>query len=74
MARKEILDRFVSKVVSRKLLVWGTATAALFVGKVDPESWIQVCMVYLGSQAALDFALNYVKAKNGKSNLEGVDG
>ena len=47
-----VIDRSLHKVVSRKLLVWGTATGAMFLGMVDATNWVDVCMVYIGSEAA----------------------
>lgn len=46
------LDKALHKVVSRKLLVWGTATGAMFIGMVDATNWVDICMVYIGSEAA----------------------
>jgi len=57
-----VIDRSLHKVVSRKLLVWGTATAAMFMGMVDATNWVDVCMVYIGSEAAA----NMVMALRGK--------
>jgi hypothetical protein len=42
--------------------VWGTATAAMFMGMVDATNWVDVCMVYIGSEAAA----NMVMALRGK--------
>jgi hypothetical protein len=61
---KGALDRALGKVVSRKLLVWATATYALFSGLVPSEDWIQICLLYIGSQAAVDMLSSYVKAKH----------
>lgn len=47
-----VIDRSLHKVVSRKLLVWGTATGAMFFGMVDATNWVDICMVYIGSEAA----------------------
>jgi hypothetical protein len=58
------IDRVLGKVVSRKLLVWATATYALFSGLVPSEDWIQICLLYIGSQAAVDMLSSYVKAKH----------
>lgn len=58
---KGVLDRGVAKLVSRKLLVWATATAALFLGVVPAEEWLQVCLLYIGSQAAVDIVTAYKK-------------
>ena len=47
-----VIDKALHKVVSRKLLVWGTATGAMFFGLVDATNWVDICMVYIGSEAA----------------------
>lgn len=54
-----VLDKGISKLVSRKLLVWGTATAALFMGVVPANEWLQICLIYIGSQAAVDIVTAY---------------
>ena len=56
---KGVLDKGLAKVVSRKLLVWATATAALFMGVVPASEWLQVCLLYIGSQAAVDIVTAY---------------
>ena len=53
---RELLDKIVGRLVSRKLLVWGTATALAIVGSVTSEDWVAVSLVYIGSQAAVDLA------------------
>lgn len=62
-----LLDRGLNKIVSRKLLVWMFATAWVPMGFITGEEWIQLSMIYIGSQAAMDFILNYAKAKSGNS-------
>lgn len=52
-----VIDRSLHKVVSRKLLVWGTATVAMFFGMVDATNWVDVCMVYIGSEAASNMVM-----------------
>ena len=59
---KGVIDIGLAKVVSRKLLVWGTATAALFFGVVPAQEWLQVCLLYIGSQAAVDIVTAYKRA------------
>ena len=59
---KGILDKGLAKVISRKLLVWGTATAALFMGVVPADEWLQVCLLYIGSQAAVDVVTAYMNS------------
>jgi len=57
-----VVDKALHKVVSRKLLVWGTATGAMFFGMVDATNWVDICMVYIGSEAAT----NMVTALRGR--------
>lgn len=64
--KKEFLDRGISKIMSRKLLVWVIATIGVPLNLIDGEQWIQISMVYIGSQAAKDFIIDYVRAKQGK--------
>ena len=56
------IDKSLHKVISRKLLVWGTATGAMFIGMVDATNWVDICMVYIGSEAAT----NMVAALRGR--------
>lgn len=60
---KGVLDKTLQKVISRKLLVWGTATIALFGGVVPAAEWVQICLLYIGSQAAVDVVSTYLRAK-----------
>ena len=51
-----VLDRVQEKIVSRKLLVFGVATALLWYAGLDPETWGMIAMTYIGGQTAIDFA------------------
>ncbi len=53
---KGILDSLQEKVVSRKLLVFGTATALLVYAGLDADIWGMIAMMYIGGQSAIDFA------------------
>ena len=55
--RGALIDRALYKMVSRKLMVWFVATGALFVGLIDAESWLNVSMVYIGSETVINAAL-----------------
>lgn len=63
--KQEILDKLVGKAVSRKLLVWLVATIGVPLHFITGEQWVQMSMVYIGSQAAMDFVLQYAKVKQG---------
>ena len=53
---KGILDSMQEKIVSRKLLVFGTATALLVYAGLDADIWGMIAMMYIGGQSAIDFA------------------
>ena len=50
-----VVDRIQQKLVSRKLLVFGTATALMWFG-LDSQTWGMIAMCYIGGQSAIDFA------------------
>jgi len=51
---KGILDAVQEKLISRKLLVFGTATTLLMWFNLDPETWGMIAMMYIGGQSAID--------------------
>ena len=53
---KGVLDSLQEKIVSRKLLVFGTATALLIYAGLDADTWGMIAMMYIGGQSAIDFA------------------
>jgi hypothetical protein len=53
---KGVLDSLQEKIVSRKLLVFGTATALLVYAGLEADIWGMIAMMYIGGQSAIDFA------------------
>ena len=51
-----ILDKVLGKVVSRKLLVFATATVLLAQYGLDPDTWGMIAIVYIGGQSVIDAA------------------
>ena len=51
---KGALDAFQEKLVSRKLLVFLTATGLLIGAGLDPDTWGMIAMFYIGGQSAID--------------------
>lgn len=51
---KAIIDIFLNKFISRKLLVFLIVTIALFYDKISGKEWINVAMIYIGTQAVID--------------------
>ena len=60
MDKKGKLDIMLSKLLSRKLLVWVTATAALFViGPDFGDNWTSIALAYLGVEGLADIATRF---------------
>ncbi len=53
MARGAV-DKVLEKLVSRKLLVWGTATALMFNATIDSGDWLILSALYIGGQSVID--------------------
>ena len=51
---KARLDEFLSKWLSRKLLVFVVSAGALFLGKVDGDSWVIIATAYIGGESIID--------------------
>lgn len=51
---KAKIDKFLSSWVSKKLLVFVVATGLALSSKVTGSEWVQVALVYIGSQSAVD--------------------
>jgi len=53
--QKGVLDHVQEKVISRKLLVFTTATALIWLG-LDPDTWAMIAAMYIGGQSVIDVA------------------
>lgn len=60
--RGGILDNVLSRLTSRKLLVWLTGSGLLYTGGLQSSDWVAISLVYIGSQAAVDLAVAWKKA------------
>ncbi|MAG27605.1 hypothetical protein CMI47_18890 [Candidatus Pacearchaeota archaeon] len=47
-------DRLLEKLISRKLLVFISATGLMIWDGLTSETWGMIAIVYIGSQAAVD--------------------
>jgi hypothetical protein len=48
------IDKFLGYFISKKLTVFFIACVFVSIGKILPEQWVDISMVYIGSQAAID--------------------
>ena len=54
---KGFVDKYLNKFISKKLMVFIIATIFVGFSKIDPINWVNLSMVYISSQAALDIML-----------------
>ena len=64
MSKKEKIDLFLSKWVSRKLMAFTIASAALFSGSIESSDWTIVATMYVAIQGTTDIVERLMKAKN----------
>ena len=48
------LDTLLEKAISRKLLVWTTASALAFAGYLTSSDWVVISAIYIGGQTVVD--------------------
>ena len=62
---RAVLDRGLSKLMSRKLMVWLTATGFMLLDVVPLASsdWVAISLAYIGIQGLADIATQW---KHGK--------
>ena len=64
MSRKEKIDLFISRWVSRKLMAFAIASVALFSGSIESNDWVIVATMYVAVQGATDIVERLMKSKN----------
>jgi hypothetical protein len=55
---RQVLDKTLNKLLSRKLMVWLTATSFMFLDVVPLESsdWVAISLAYIGLEGLADIA------------------
>ena len=48
------LDTLLEKAISRKLLVWATATGLMLTANLASSDWVIISGLYLGGQGIID--------------------
>lgn len=64
MSRKEKIDLFLSRWVSRKLMAFVIASVALFSGSIESNDWVIVATAYISLQGVTDIVERIYKTKN----------
>ena len=58
------VDKFIEKMISRKFLVWVTATTLMITSGLESSDWVFSSALYIGGQAVID----------GIATLKGLNG
>jgi hypothetical protein len=64
MSRKEKIDLFLSKWVSRKLTVFVVASVGLFSGVITSTDWVIIATSYIAIEGATNIVERLMKVKN----------
>jgi hypothetical protein len=51
---KAIIDKFLQLTISKKLTVFVIATIFVFLDKISPNDWINIAIIYIGTQGVID--------------------
>ena len=66
MNKTPIIDKILNFTISKKLSVFIIATFLIFAEKLTSEQWLDVAMMYIGTQGAIDIIVQLIKARNDK--------
>ena len=53
-AAKAKLDALVEKMISRKFMVWLTATGLMVFSNLESSDWVIISGIYIGGQTVID--------------------
>lgn len=52
--QKAVVDAWLEKVTSRKLMVWTVATALMAFSIIESADWVMISALYIGGQTVVD--------------------
>ena len=56
MTMRQVTDKLLNKLMSRKLMVWLTATGLLAYSDLTSSDWVAISLVYIGAEGLADIA------------------
>lgn len=63
MSRKEQIDLFLNKWISRKLIVFIVGSVGLFLGNITSEDWVIISTAYIAIEGTTNIVERLIKAK-----------
>lgn len=70
MSKKEKIDTFLSRWLSRKLMVFLISSAALFSSKLESADWVIIAAAYIAMQGTTDIVERLMKVKSNTPKIE----
>lgn len=70
---KNKLDKFLSRWLSRKLMVFLVGCIALFSGQLESNDWVVVSTAYIAFQGFTDIVERLMKARGSVFNNEATE-
>jgi len=58
-----VIDKILNFTISKKLTVFIIATFLIFAQKLSSDQWVNIAMMYIGTQGAIDILVQLIKAK-----------
>ena len=52
--QEAVVDAWLGKVTSRKLMVWAAATIMMSLGMIESGDWVMISGLYIGGQSVID--------------------
>lgn len=63
MSRQEYIDKYLSKFISRKLIVFGIGSVALFTGNITGDNWVVVATAYVSIEGFTSIVTQIYKSR-----------
>lgn len=63
MSRQEYADKYLSKFISRKLIVFVIASVGLFTGNITGDNWVVISTAYISVEGFTKIITEVYKSK-----------
>jgi hypothetical protein len=63
MSRQEYIDKYLSKFISRKLIVFVIASVGLFTGNITGDNWVVISTAYISIEGFTSIITEVYKSK-----------
>jgi hypothetical protein len=63
MSRQEYIDKYLSKFISRKLIVFSIGSIALFTGNLTGDNWVVVATAYISIEGFTSIITQVYKSR-----------